>query len=126
MIKISLIITILLIFLGCDQQNRDIQENIIGHWRNDTEKTDYLFSEDRSLLIVKETGSTECNYKIDLSRQDENILSILFACPQQDWPGYVEVHEFLFTKKYTEFIDTLYIQGIAYRLDGDFYKLVEQ
>jgi len=123
--KKLLILTIILLALtGCTKAN--LQQSIIGHWRNDTEKLDYLFSENNLLTTIDKNGSSECTYEINKQDDEQKNIEIWFKCPQPDWPGYAELHEFEFSKNLINFIDTMYIQGMASRVDGEFYKVGEK
>ncbi|MEK7523900.1 MAG: membrane lipoprotein lipid attachment site-containing protein [Patescibacteria group bacterium] len=122
--KILLLTVILLAITGCS--TKPLDQNLLGHWRNDTEKFDYIFSENNLLTTVGEKGSSECTYEISKQNDKDRSIEIWFKCPQPDWPGYAELHDFEFSKNLTEVIDTLYIQGIASRIDGKFYKVGEK
>jgi len=97
---------------------------LVGHWRNDTEKKDYVFCGKQSALsVIGKDYSWECTYEIDKTDESKNYLSIWFKCPQPDWPGYAEYHTFEFLKNRDSFVDTMYIQGIASRVDGQFNQI---
>lgn len=97
-------------------------DSLVGHWRNDNEKLDYIFSENNILTVVRSTGSQDCTYAAYAKDAITSIAEVWFKCPQPDWPGYIEGHTIEFTSN-TTFIDTLSIQGIDYRIGGAFTKV---
>lgn len=105
-----------------DGNNLISTESLVGHWRNDTEKIDYIFSKNNSLSVVGDADSKECTYEAHKQDAINGVIEVTFNCPQPDWPGYAELHTIEFTSN-TTFIDTLYIQGIASRIDGAFTKV---
>jgi hypothetical protein len=132
--KIFFLVISVLILNGCSinsqgqSQNTSVNANkftisIVGHWRNDKEKTDYIFYKDNKILsILREKSSSDCTYEINKQNDEKKYLEVWFKCPQTDWPGYVEQHTFEFSDE-EKFVDTMYIQGMASRVDGEFDKV---
>jgi hypothetical protein len=122
--KTLIIVASLVILTACTKTNP--QQIIIGHWRNDATKIDYIFGQDSSLKIVPRDETEDCTYEFSKQTEIENSLAISFKCPLTDWPGFVEEHTFDFSKDYSTFIDTKNIQGMLTRIDGNFYKVGEK
>ena len=114
----------MVIVAGCAKIN--LQQIVIGHWRNDTAKIDYIFMEDSSISIIPRSNTEDCTSEIAKQNDSEKSLLIYFKCPQPDLPGYVEEHKLEFSKDYSTFIDTKNIQGMLTRVDGNFYKVGEK
>lgn len=106
---------------GSSQKNFTLAGLLVGHWRNDTAKLDYIFCGKQNILsIVRENDSSDCTYEINKTNEEKNYLEIVFNCPQPDWPGYAEEHTIEFSKNRDSFVNTMYIQGIAQRIEGNF------
>ena len=122
------IIVVFLIFalVGCSTPPTP-EALISGVWKNDAEKLDYHFGPEDALEVVGADGSVHslpCTFSI---QENENLndwtASVWFNCPQSDWPGYAELHEFIFSEDYKSFTDTMYIQGIpSKRYEGSFVR----
>lgn len=110
---------------SCSAQG--IQKQPAGVWRNDQEKLDYHFGPEDLLEVIGDNGSMHdlgCTYSVEKRDADMRTVTVWFNCPQSDWPGYAELHEFIFDDKYESFVDTMYIQGIpSRRYEGRFVQL---
>lgn len=116
--KIFLLVS-LLVLSSCVNKSFDLFD-IIGHWRNDDWKIDYIFSLN-NVEIVSEKWNMTCSYETNKNLKTKTLM-LTFRCPQPDWPWYTETHEFVFDDS-QNFIDTKTIQWVLYRIDGKFYKI---
>jgi len=117
----------LLSLIGCKPVLNQ-SDLLSGVWRNDSEKLDYHFGPNDYLDVVGPEGaihSSECTFTTEKPLESQTLV-VWFHCPQIDWPGYAESHEFIFSEDYKTFSDTMYIQGIASkRYDGIFNKVTD-
>jgi hypothetical protein len=128
-ILLTSILSVLLV--SCAPQPPEVDSLLSGVWRNDTEKLDYHFGKRTGvtgyLEVIGERGSVhelECSYSTDAESIENRTIGVWFLCPQPDWPGYAEMHEFIYDGEYKSFVDTMYIQGIpSRRFDGHFKKI---
>ncbi|MCX6766886.1 MAG: hypothetical protein NT170_03885 [Candidatus Moranbacteria bacterium] len=105
---------------------KKLPELILGHWRNDKATLDYIFyKNNQALSVIRANDSSECTYEIQKQVEEKNYIEVWFKCPQPNWPGYAEEHVIELSKNRDSFIDTMYIQGMAQRIDGQFVKVGE-
>jgi hypothetical protein len=108
---------------ACSAGGASLSNEPSGVWRNDTAKVDYHFTASGYLTIVRDKGSSDCTTDVRNRIVASRTLSVWFKCPTPDWPGYAEEHDFIYSADFKTFMDTMYIQGVAQRVDGDFKKI---
>lgn len=105
-------------------KNPTPEQLIFGLWRNDTIKSDYHFNANNNLEIIGKDGTSTCTtLNIDSWKPETRTMEVTFKCPEPDWPGHEEAGEFVFAPDFKSFVDTHYIQGIGYRVDGTFIRI---